>query len=97
MNGSNATSPPDDSVGPSLKSVEVGVFWFSVALCLLLGMLSTFGNGLVIYISNKKSSFGGFREVNWVVKNLAFSDFVFGFVGCPLTIVFWYWGKEMLN
>ena len=56
-------------------------------------MISILGNGLVLYISNKNVDFGGFQEVNWVVKNLAASDFLFGIIGCPLTIVWWYWGK----
>merc|ERR1712223_674821 len=43
--------------------------------------------------SYKKEDFGGFRHVNSVVKNLALSDCLFGLIGCPLTIVFWYWGE----
>ena len=58
-------------------------------------MISILGNGLVLYISNKNVDFGGFQEVNWVVKNLAASDFLFGVIGCPLTIVWWYWGKYL--
>ena len=62
-----------------------------------MGMMSTFGNGLVVYVCNKKSDFGGFRQVNWVVKNLAFSDMLFGLLGSPLTIVFWAWGTVILS
>ena len=92
MNDSYATEVSNDPLDKSLQSIEEGVFWFSVVACLLMGILSTFGNGMVLYISNKKEDFGGFREINWVVKNLASSDLLFGLVGCPLTIVFWYWG-----
>ena len=85
----NVTESSSDVV----NTLSWTVFWLSVVICLLMGMLSTFGNGLVIYISNKKEDLGGFREINWVVKNLAISDFLFGVVGCPLTIVFWCWGR----
>ena len=69
------------------------MFWCSVVICVLIGIFSSLGNGLVLYISNKNVDFGGFQEVNLVVKNLATSDFLFGVLGCPLTIVWWYWGK----
>jgi len=68
------------------------VFWICVVICVVMGMISAFGNGLVVYVSYKKEDFGGFRHVNSVVKNLAFSDCLFGLIGCPLTILFWYWG-----
>ena len=71
-----------------------GVFYFSAVLIVLMGLFCTVGNGLVLYISNKNKDFGGFREINSVVKQLALSDFLFGLVGCPLTIVWWYWGKK---
>ena len=71
------------------------VFWLCVSICIVIGILSSFGNGLVVYVSYKKEDFGGFRHVNSVVKNLAFSDCLFGLIGCPLTIVFWYWGKSL--
>ena len=69
------------------------VFWLCVSICIVLGIISSLGNGLVVYVSYKKEDFGGFRHVNSVVKNLALSDCLFGLIGCPLTIVFWYWGK----
>ena len=77
----------------SIEPVAVIVFWCSVVICVLIGIFSSLGNGLVLYISNKNVDFGGFQEVNLVVKNLATSDFLFGVLGCPLTIVWWYWGK----
>ena len=71
-------------------------YWISVVLCFLLGMLTIIANGFVFYISNKKDDIGGYRAVNWVVKNLAFSDMLFGLVGSPLTIVLRTWGKKIL-
>ena len=77
-----------------LNKIGNGVFYFSVVLIALMGLFCTLGNGLVLYISNKNQDFGGFREINSVVKQLAMSDFLFGVLGCPLTIVWWYWGKK---
>ena len=85
-NSNNETFSPAD--------VEETTFWVSVALCLLMGIVSALGNGLVLYVASKKDDFGGFCQINWVVKNLALSDLLFGIIGCPLTIVFWYWGKK---
>ena len=73
---------------------EETTLWVCVALCLMMGIVSAFGNGLVLYVSNKKDDHGGFCQINWVVKNLALSDFLYGIIGSPLTIVFWYWGKK---
>ena len=78
----------------SLETASLVFFWISVTLCFLMGMLSSFGNGLVLYVSNKKDDFGGYSQVNWVVKNLALSDMLFGLIGCPLTIVLWTWSKS---
>ena len=77
-----------------VNKIGNGVFYFSAVLIVLMGLFCTVGNGLVLYISNKNKDFGGFREINSVVKQLALSDFLFGLVGCPLTIVWWYWGKK---
>ena len=99
MSEGNATGDPDYSVNASLKSLEYVVFCISVILCVLMGMLSTFGNGLVMYISHKRAHFrvGNFKDVTMVVKNLVVSDFLFGLIGSPLTIVFWYWGKKIME
>ena len=83
-----------DTLDDELNKVGDAVFYISAVLIALMGIFCTIGNGLVLYISNKNQDFGGFREVNWVVKNLAMSDCLFGVFGCPLTIVWWYWGKN---
>ena len=69
-------------------------FWFSVVLCLIAGVISILGNGLVLYVSIMKKDIGRFRYINFVAKNLALSDFLFGLIGTPATILFWYWGKN---
>ena len=92
----NPDEPSDALHQPptSLETAPLVFFWISVTLCFLMGMLSSFGNGLVLYVSNKKDDFGGYSQVNWVVKNLALSDMLFGLIGCPLTIVLWTWSKS---
>ena len=98
---SSRNSLGDDSSAESelQKLNEIGniVFYVSAVLIGLMGVFCTLGNGLVLYISNKNKDFGGFREINSVVKNMALSDFLFGVIGCPLTIVWWYWGKKFRN
>ena len=69
-------------------------FWCSVILCLVAGFISILGNGLVLYVSNLKIDVGKFEYINLVVKHLALSDFLFGLIGTPFTILFWYWGRN---
>ena len=90
----NFTTINPDKPSESLIATSLAFYWISVVFCFFMGLISSFGNGLVLYISNKKDDFGGYCQVNWVVKNLAFSDMLFGLVGCPLTILFWTWGKK---
>ena len=68
-------------------------FWVLNVICVLLGILSIIGNGLVIYAAKQKQDFGPLRQLNHVVINLAITDALFGLIGIPLTMVFWYWGK----
>ena len=68
-------------------------FYVSVVICVLMGIVSVLGNGLVVYISRLKKDSGKFQYVNKVVKHLALSDFLYGVIGIPCTIIFWQWGK----
>ena len=77
-----------------LKEIGDVAFYVSTFLIGVIGIFCILGNGLVLYISRKNQDFGGFQEVNLVVKHLAASDFLFGVIGCPLTIVWWYWGTK---
>ena len=70
------------------------VFYLSVVLSVIAGIISIFGNGLVLYASTTKRDRGRFLYVNLVVKNLALSDFLFGLIGMPCAILYWYWGKK---
>ena len=67
-------------------------FYFSVAICVLIGIVGIVGNGLVLYVSRLKKDFGKFKYVNKVVTNLALSDFLYGVIGIPCTMIFWIWG-----
>ena len=93
LNSTTLYDSSDTLNDDELNKVGDAVFYVSAVLIALMGIFCTIGNGLVLYISNKNQDFGGFQEVNWVVKNLAISDFLFGVFGCPLTIVWWHWGK----
>ena len=68
-------------------------FWCSVALFTIAGLISIFGNGLVLYATNLRKDEGKFEHINLVVKHLALSDFLFGLIGTPFSILFLYMGK----
>ena len=88
---SNSSNNP---ISGNIGSEESWIaFYISVAICALMGLVSVLGNGLVVYISNKKKDSGKFRFVNRVVKHLAVSDFLYGMIGIPFTIIFWLWGE----
>ena len=91
MNNSLST-PPIDGVDYQTGWI---VFWCTATLCMIAGVISILGNGLVLYVSFLNKDIGRFRYVNLVVKNLALCDFLFGLVGTPLTTLFWYWGKNI--
>ena len=69
-------------------------FWFSEILCLLIGIACLLGNGLVLYVSSSKVDTGRFQHINAVVRNLAGSDFLFGLIGIPLLMYWWWLGKK---
>ena len=67
-------------------------FYISVVLAVIAGLISVLGNGLVLYVSNLKIDNGKMKYMNLVVKHLAACDFLFGLIGTPFTIGFWYMG-----
>ena len=69
------------------------IFLVNMVICVLMGIGTIFGNLIVIVTITRKKSSGIFRYVNEVVRNLAITDALFGLVGVPLTMVYWYWGK----
>ena len=75
------------------KQAHAIEFYLSVVLSVIAGLISVTGNGLVLYASSVKKDTGRFKYVNCVVRNLAISDLLFGFIGTTSAIVYWYWGK----
>ena len=71
-------------------------FWFSAVICAITGVVSIFGNGMVIYVASSKDDLSRFKHMNWAVKNLAISDLMYGIIAVPLTIVLMWWGKQVL-
>ena len=69
------------------------IFLVNMVICVLMGIGTILGNLIVIITITRKKSSGIFRYVNEVVRNLAITDALFGLVGVPLTMVYWYWGK----
>ena len=67
-------------------------FYISAALAVIAGLISILGNGLVLYVSNLKIDTGKMKYMNLVVKHLAACDLLFGLIGTPFTILFWYMG-----
>ena len=71
-------------------------FWVSVVFSSIGGVISVLGNGLVLYVSAKRYNIGSFKYVNIVVENLALSDFMYGLIGTPCSILYWYWGIKLI-
>ena len=73
------------------------IFLVNMVICVLMGIGTVLGNLIVIVTVTRKKSSGIFRYVNEVVRNLAITDALFGLVGVPLTMVYWYWGKLQVS
>ena len=73
------------------------IFLVNMVICVLMGIGTILGNLIVIVTITRKKSSGIFRYVNEVVRNLAITDALFGLIGVPLTMVYWYWGKLQVS
>ena len=62
-------------------------------ISVLLALIAMAGNGFVIYVATRKKNRGTLRYLNRTVKSLAITDFLFGLLGIPLSIVYYYWSK----
>ena len=69
----------------------------TTAISIILGIVAVLGNGLVIYIAFTKQNLGPLRYLNEAVVSLAFTDLLTGLVGFPPTIVYYYWGKQLIS
>lgn len=81
---------------PILHPIKAPLFWVSVAVSVILAILSIIGNGIVIYVAGRKKNTGTLRYLNNAVRSLAVTDLVIGLIGIPLMIVYYYWGQLLL-
>ena len=73
---------------------HTALFWSFIVVCALIALVGMIGNGFVIYVVSRKQHIGALRYLNEAVKSLAFTDFCFGLLGAPLTMIYWFWGKS---
>ena len=69
-------------------------FWIGTVFCVLAGFIATVGNGLVLFTTRRSKNNGPFRYLDSTIKSLAFADMLFGFVGIPMVIIGYYYGKD---
>ena len=86
ITNNNFSTPPIDGVDDQTSWI---VFWCSAATCMIAAVISILGNGLVLYVSILNKDIGRFRYVNFVVKNLALCDFLFGLVRMHYIVSFY--------
>ena len=72
-------------------------FWVGTVFCVLAGFIATVGNGLVLFTTRRSKNNGPFRYLDSTIKSLAFADMLFGFVGIPMVIIGYYYGKYGIN
>ena len=68
-----------------------GQFFVDTGISLLLVIIAMFNNGMVIFSSvYNKNSMRQMKYLNRIVASLAISDFLFGIIGIPLSITYYY-------
>ena len=77
----------------SLHSEYTGLFWATDVVSGILAVTSMVGNGLVIYTATRNTNTGPFKYLNSTVISLAITDFLFGLIGIPLIISYYYLGE----
>ena len=69
------------------------LFWTETALFVFIGLITTVGNGLVLYAAFGNKNPGPLRYLDSAIKSLALTDMLFGFIGTPLIIYGYYTGN----
>ena len=69
-------------------------FWVGTVFCIFAGFIATVGNGLVLFTTRRRKNNGPFRYLDSTIKSLAFADMLFGFIGIPMVIIGYYYGKD---
>ena len=64
-------------------------FWLMIATIAVICIVGMLGNGLVIYVANRKPKTGALCDLNKVVRNLAVTDFLMNVVGAPGIMLYW--------
>ena len=66
------------------------LFWVMVVLYTCFGLLAAVGNGLVLYVAYKGRDDSRLKYLGPLIKSLAVTDLLFGLIGTPMLIVFYF-------
>ena len=73
------------------------LFWVDTTLFVVVGLITTAGNGLVLYAAHGNKNQGPLRYLDNAIRSLALTDMLFGLIGTPLIILGYYTGIKMLT
>ena len=88
----NGTSCLKD-VQPRINPGYEVVFWLMAIVCTSIVAIGAILNSLVILFAKENPLKGGLRHLNVVVKHLAVSDAMYGFLACPFLLTRFNLGK----
>ena len=95
----NGTTTIEEQADPLLnrRYLNVEIWnWALITICVIMCIFGIIGNGLAIYVSNRRPRAEAFRHLNKVVRDLAVTDFLFCIFGAPLILAYWTWSKILL-
>ena len=90
----NASSCQNYPEQAEIGQINEGLFWTAATICSLIALFGMIANGVVLYFVNKEPFAGALRHINTVVKHLAVANFLYGLLGCPLSLTYWKAGKN---
>ena len=70
------------------------MFWGLVTFYICLAVVTVIGNSLVIYAAHVHRDNDISKSLALAIKSLAVADMLFGFVGIPMVIIGYYYGKD---
>ena len=70
--------------------VNLKIFWAGTLFYLVFALIAIIGNGLVLYALKKNINFGCLWHLDGVIKSLATADMLFGLLGAPSNIMYFY-------
>ena len=71
------------------------LFWVMVVLYTCFGLLAAVGNGLVLYVAHKGRDDSRLQYLGPLIKSLAVTDLLFGLIGTPMLIAFYFIRKSL--